>query len=86
MDRARVISIRNRAEVARAEIRADPVIHGITLELRVVPDVEHLPAELSIDALGDLGVLEDPHVPVVDSGLLDGVPAGIALHVNLVTG
>ena len=50
--------------------------------LCVIPGVEHLPSELRVEPLPHAGILEDPEIPIVDTRLFDGVPAGIAFHVT----
>src|SRR5260370_14414434 len=50
--------------------------------LGVVPGIEHLPPELNIHALVYAGVLNDPHIPVVDARLLDGTAGGVPFNMR----
>ena len=48
--------------------------------LRVVEDVEHLPAQLEAPPLpAEAEVLEEGQVPVVDARVLEGVAGGVAV-------
>src|ERR1700722_3038430 len=60
--------IRDRAKVTGTYVRADAAIIGVTFELRVIPGIEAVRAELHVEALGDGEVLEQREIPVVTAG------------------
>jgi hypothetical protein len=64
---SRIEGPRNRAKVAGSHVQADATVIGITLELRMVPSVEGIRAELDAAAslFTDDKVLEERQVPVV---------------------
>ena len=75
MDGPGVIRAGNGAKIAGPEVSADTALRLIADELRVVPDVEELRAELQIAAplLVEPEVLKEREIPVVPTGAPDGV-------------
>jgi hypothetical protein len=80
LDHAWIIRAGDSAEVAGAQIGADPVVDAVTLPLGVVPDVVEFRAELQVDAprFVEHEILEDGHVPVLTARAVHAVVGFVA--------